>query len=237
MKLSGGLPFILLVPLCSTWLRAIEEGPAADVVSRAYSMIIIYAIPWTISVFSIGVEVIRDAGRADRMNGLPLATDDAHKTEGPRVDGAHSVNSASASQAAAYPKPEELQEEHGARHEDNGWTTLISVENPSSEHATASARTVVRDTEMADVMFTGVFDANHELSKTNASENGDLGPERSSSAETLAYRLASFLKKAWSTIIERPNIVVSFASIALACSGPVKALIFEWPFAFVSTKA
>jgi hypothetical protein len=59
---NSGLPFILLVPLCQTWAPAVNEGPLA--LGRAYAMVAIYTIPWTILMFTLAIWVIQDAGRA-----------------------------------------------------------------------------------------------------------------------------------------------------------------------------
>ena len=64
---NGGLPFILFMPLVSTWQRALDEGSPDQVLPRVYAMITIYCFPWTFALFTLGKRVIIDSGRpADR---------------------------------------------------------------------------------------------------------------------------------------------------------------------------
>ena len=68
---NGGLPFILLVPLCETWKPALDEGPS--VLGRAYGMITIYGLPWVLMMFTLGVFIIKDAGKFDKnQDGAPI---------------------------------------------------------------------------------------------------------------------------------------------------------------------
>ena len=64
---SAGMPFMLLVPLCKSWGRAVEEAERTDpssVLSRCYCMVIIYGLVWTLGLFTIGVRIIRAAADA-----------------------------------------------------------------------------------------------------------------------------------------------------------------------------
>ena len=58
---------MLLVPLCKSWSRAIDEAELtspSSVLSRAYSMVIIYGLVWTLGLFTIGTRIIGKAAAA-----------------------------------------------------------------------------------------------------------------------------------------------------------------------------
>ena len=70
---SGGLPFVLFVPLCALWPRLADDATA---LSRAYGYIVVYIVVWQLALFGFGRAHLRGvadaagaAGAADEADG------------------------------------------------------------------------------------------------------------------------------------------------------------------------
>ena len=246
---NGGLPFILLIPLCSQWNRALEQGHPTDVLAKSYSMITVYGLPWTLMLYTVGKSIIADSGRYS-------ASDEATRNpEGQLVSADITKSGVLASESmlssgqrperrpfiavASQPSLDSLEESTG---DDSGDVELHRRSPQSSAFNEDEESTDVEHPTLSSMEFEdfGSSDDKHlkqPLSADGAPSNGtshghaDGGPLNLPQSPLVV--VCNLLRAACKRAAAEPNITSAFTAMLLACSGPIKRLFFSGALSFI----
>jgi predicted permease len=212
---SGGMPFMLLIPICQTWSRAVEEqateSPGA-VLARAYCMVIIYGLVWTLGLFTIGKRLIHRAAAAASQE----------------TNGAVEEVQEAGDEKLKFTLLKETSEEDEEREHDSTTTYMPSTTRPKSE----STNELIRSVSSLNFARTGSIELGQPISDEAQTTQRGI-----SDSPYIRFRKHMSIIQIPSSIVatvmalpryaaREPNISSSLLGVCIACVSPIRSLFF-----------